>query len=482
MCDHARIPRAAKTYSFALEARLSANAMRNIIEKFVAGIWNRLGGRRRGAWRDHGKLDVGSQVKDGEVTRQRISFSDQRRTMHVACLGITGNGKSSLIKHWISQDIQAHRGFFAPDFHGDLTEYVLRVVNSLERKHHEHLSHKLIVIDPTDSLASVGVNVLEQDPPDFVRISEIAQLLRIRWNLDHFGARTYELLTNALFALSASKLTLVELTAFLSNRVFRARCLRNVLNPEVKAYFETRYDQASEAMQATMREPILSRTTVFTSDPKLRHLIGQQHSTFSLRAAMDEGCWVIGNFPKGALGEHAFTLAGLFFTQFLYSVFAREKRHLFSAYLDEVQNIATAAGLDTVLAEGRKFGVGVVSANQFLDQHPANIRAAILSAATHVFFRLSSTDANQIAHALDGGKALAERLKNLPQRHCIVKSGPDRHVEVKVPPVHEPKVDYTNLLQRLHNERTRPRVVIERDIAKRHADFGRPEEVLRGWE
>jgi len=42
------------------------------------------------------------------------------------------------------------------------------------------------------------------------------------------------------------------------------------------------------------------------------------------------------------------------------------------------------------------------------------MRAAILSVGTHIFFQLSAADAQQIATALDGGKPLAELLKNLP--------------------------------------------------------------------
>src|SRR5262249_29872557 len=110
-------------------------------------------------------------------------------------------------------------------------------------------------------------------------------------------------------------------------------------------------------------------------------------------------------------------------------------------------------------------------------------RAAILSVGTHVFFQLSSADANQIAQGLDGGKSLAERLKNLRQRRCVVKSGGDRWGEVQVPTVTEPNVDYTDLLNRSRFERGRVRTHIERDIAKRQELARRStDEVLDGWE
>jgi len=125
----------------------------------------------------------------------------------------------------------------------------------------------------------------------------------------------------------------------------------------------------------------------------------------------------------------------------------------------------------------------VVSANQFLDQYPAEMRAAILSVGTHIFFQLSSTDAAQIAQALDGGKPLAERLKNLYQRHAIVKSGADRWVEVEVPTVREPQVDFINLLNRCRGAWGRARVVIERAIAKRQEEFRQSaKEVIDEWD
>lgn len=135
------------------------------------------------------------------------------------------------------------------------------------------------------------------------------------------------------------------------------------------------------------------------------------------------------------------------------------------------------------VSEARKFGVSVVSANQFLDQYPAEMRAAILAVGSHAFFQLSSADANQVAQALDGGKPLAEKLKNLPQRHAIVKTGAERYTEIRIPTIHDPNVDYTDLLNRSRYQWGRIRAHIERDIAKRQAVANRKtEEVLDGWE
>ncbi len=458
--------------------------MTNLLQQLVASIWNRLRGRAREARSEGGSLDLGLRMSDGQITRRHVTLSNARRAMHMAVLGKTGSGKSSFLRYLAEQDIEAGRGFVYFDLHGDATPLLMRTINAKERRLRKHLSDKLILIEPADPIVSVGLNPLEAESPDFVRIAEFAQVLRQRWHLDHFGARTDELLRNSLFALAANGLTLVEIGPFLTHPGFRAACLKRVENAEVRQYFELRYDQASEAMRATMREPILNKTSAFTADPHFRHIVGQQHSTFSIREAMDEGFWVIVNLEKGKLGEQALTLGSLILTTIKNALFTRAKRSLFTLYCDEIQNLAAYdSGIETILSEARKFGVGVVSANQFLDQYPAEMRAAILAVGTHVFFQLSSADAAQVAQGLDGGRSMAERLKNLPQRHCMVKTGPDRAVEVRIPTVREPKVDYTDLLNRSRYTRGRVRAHIDRDIAKRQADFTRStDEVLHEWE
>lgn len=457
--------------------------MKHFIEKLIANLWNRLRGRARGEWQPGKSLDLGWRVVDGQVTKRHVTLGNIRRASHVVVLGKTGTGKSSLLKYLAMQDVEAGRGFALFDIHGEMLPFLLGVINAKERRLKRHLDDKLVVVNPADRELSVGLNPLEQESPDFARVSEFAEVIKRRCHLDSLGVRTDELLRNALYVLSANGLTLVELMPLLSRRGFRAACLARVDNVEVRQYFELRYNQASEAMQAAMREPVLNKTSAFTSDPRFRHVVGQP-STFSIRHAMDEGQWVIVNLEKGRLGEQALTLGSLMLTLFKNALFTRETKSLYTLYCDEVQNLVSfGSGLETMLSEARKFAVAIVSANQYLDQYPAETRAAILSVGTHLFFQLSSADAGQVAQALDGGKTLAERLKNLYPRHAVVKSGSDEVAEISVPNVPAIDVDPTDLLNRVRYKRGRVRAHIERDIAKRQSQVApRAEEVLQRHE
>jgi len=453
--------------------------MKLFIEKIIASIWNRLTERRRGARFHGGSLDLGYRADDGYVTRGRITLTSRERMRHVVVLGKTGSGKSYLLRHMSQQDIMKGRGFIYFDLHGDATPFLLRTINLRERQEHRHLSDRLILIDPADPIMSVGLNPLEQESPEFVRIAEVSEILKRHWGLDHFGARTDELLRNALFVLSANHLTLVELTPLLADNGFRSACLERVANPEVRQYFDLRYDLASEAMQATMREPILNKTSAFTADPKFRHIVGQPQSSFSFRKAMDEGCWIIVNLAKGRLGAQTLTLGSLIFTMVKNALFARTTDRLCSIYCDEVQNfVVQASEIETVLAESRKMSTGFVAAHQFMDQLPTEMRSALLSVGTHVFFQLSSQDAAQVAQALGGGRPLAERLKNLPQRFAIVKAGSEDWAEVQIPTLHDPPVDYTDLLNRVRYTQGQVRAHVERDIAARQKKLRVAEEGL----
>jgi len=237
-------------------------------------------------------------------------------------------------------------------------------------------------------------------------------------------------------------------------------------------------------MQAVYRDAILNKVSGFTADPRFRHILGQRHSTFSLLEALDNGYWVILGLDKGQLGEQASTLGSLLLTKLKNALFSRRSRRLFTIYADELQNlIVFDSGLETLFSEARKFGVSVVSANQYLEQYPPQMRAAILAIGTHVFFQLSAGDADKIAAALDGGRRLGELLKNLPKRNLVVKSGHERWRQALVPTVSDPQTNFTDLYNRCRARWARRRADVEAELRARYQQATRSsDEILNDWE
>lgn len=450
--------------------------MSKILENVLAAGWNRLARRSKGKLT--GGLHLGKLVVDGRERDLDFYIPHIKRTEHITIIGRTGRGKSSLLHKIAVQDIRAGRGWMFIDLHGQSTEFLLDALAEISRTSGDDLSARTIVIRPGDPQFAIGMNLLETEQVrnPFVLAADITQILKQRWDLSAFGARTEELLRNCILLLYYNHLTLIEIIPLLTDRAFRARCLRRVSDHDLKTYFELRFDAASEQMQGVLRDPILNKTSAFTSDPAFRHIIGQQHSTFSLVDAIDQGFWILLSLPKGELGEHATTLASLFLLKLKAALFARKSKKLFTLFADEVQNlVAGDSAIQTLFSEARKFAVGVITANQYRDQLSATMRAALSSVGTQIFFQLSPGDAHEVAAALDAGKSLAELLKNLPQRNVVVKSGefPARHVVV--PTVESPKSSHQNLYEKSLRLFARERSQVEHEIRSRYQFSVTPE-------
>jgi len=412
-----------------------------------------------------------------------VAIPHHLRPEHIAILGKTGTGKSSLLRYLMSQDISALRGFVCIDLHGDLTPFVLSTIARKERDTGLDLSSRLLLIDPSDPKYSVALNLLECENGQLraVQISEMVSLLRLRWGLEHFGARTEELLRNSLWLLSENKLTLLELAPLLTNSQYRRSLLRGVTNQEVRRFFEERYNRASEAMQAVMREPVLNKLSAFTVDSSIRHIVGQSRSSFSLRHAIDQKFWILLNLQKSSLGDNALTFAGLFLSKLKNAIFSRVNKTLFSVYADELPNLVAAdAAFLTLLSEARKFRISIVSANQFLNQFSPAMKSALFSVGTGLCFQLSAEDAPFMARLLDGEKSLSRRLITLPHRRLISRFG-EYLEEIAVPEVSSPKCSFSDLTKRSIRRFGRLRGEIENEInARKPSD--KAESSLDEWE
>jgi len=380
-----------------------------------------------------------------------------------------------------SQDIEQGHGFAFFDLHGDTTPFLLGLIAAEERRRGNDLAVRTILIDPGDPERSIGLNILEAQGAQetFVEIAEITAILKHRWKLDTLGVRTEELLRHSLFVLISNGLTFLEIAPLLTSEGFRHSCVTNTPPGEARSYFEARYNKLSVDMQAVYREAILNKVSLYASDPKFRHMIGQRRSTLNLKRAIDSGAWVLINLEKGRLGEEASTLGALLLSKLKHAILGRSSRRLFTLYCDELQNlVAYDAGIDVLLSEARKFGISIVSANQYLDQYPASMRAAILAMGSHAFLQLSGLDAQRIAYWIGEGKTTADRLRTLPKRHALLRQTGVGFDEAIVPDIGRPPHLPLDLLSRVRGRWTRPRPEIENEIIGRHKSAAESNQIL----
>ena len=441
--------------------------MNTLVEKILSRIWN--GFLSRKPKEVSSGLLLGFLIRDDRATKYKLWLSQKQRARHTLLLGRNGTGKSSLIDCLIEQDIREGRGFLAIKFHDDHRR-ILSAIAEQEKRTGKDLSSRTIIIDPSDPLYCVGLNPLEINSglSTFIQIAEISSVIRSHAHLENFGPQTEELLRNSLHVLADNRLTLVELAPFLTNAAFRLSLMNKVSNAEVGSYFPNRFDETSDAMRRSMTNPVLNKTSAFTADPHFRHILGQKQSTFSLIDAIDAGCFIILALPKNRLGEQTAMIASVLLAKLKNSAFARKRRELFTIYADEIQNLVSSeSSLEVMFSELRKFGIGIVAANQYLDQYPPQLRSAVLAIGTHICFQLSSSDADKMASALDGGKHLAELLRNLPLRNFVLKTGSEHWKQVLTPRVDPLNADYRSLSQRSQKIFARTRSEIEAEIQSR---------------
>jgi len=145
---------------------------------------------------------------------------------------------------------------------------------------------------------------------------------------------------------------------------------------------------------------VSSKIEEFVFDPLVRNIFGQRRSTIDFRTVMDGGKILLVNLAKGLLSGPTSRFLGMVVLAKLQAaamtrVRARAvDRRLFYAYVGEFQSIATESFID-MLSEGRKFGLGLVLANQFISQL-ANQRitqSIFGNAGTLVAFRMGQPDA-----------------------------------------------------------------------------------------
>ncbi len=406
----------------------------------------------------------------------------RERTRHLVVMGKTGTGKSYFLRNLVTQDIEHGTGFCLVDWHGDLSANLITYLAS-HTEGNEELRNRIVIVEPWDETHTIGFNPLERSShtSPFLQAQELAQILRLRWKQHDLGPRSEELLRAALYTISARGLTLLELPQLLTDAAFRRRLVGEIGEKAIADYWQSRYDTKSAAMQAQVREPLLSRLSSFLSVPQIREIVGQRKSTFSFDEAVRKSLWVIVNLSKGMLGEeNAEVLGSLFLAKLQFAVLAQARfpevdRKLFALYADELQNLVSGESFGTLIAEARKYRLSVVAGHQYWGQLSPEMRAAMLGAGSRMLFRVSYHDARELAGELDarGKETMAVKLTKLKEGEAIFQSGADRAVTVRVEK-HKEVICRPEEVERLKaHARTRyamRRAAIQKDIWRRFAE------------
>jgi len=342
------------------------------------------------------------------------------RRQHLYLVGRTGVGKTTLIESLVRQDLVNGEGLLLLDPHGDLAKRVRAFASTTGRK--------IIFWNPAHPNSTIGLNPLEQAPPEArsLAASGLLDTFKKFWS-DSWGPRTEHLLRNALFALierADSKLS--DVTRLMTDSAYRKEIAREISNVEVRRFWQSEFEKYPFRFRAEAIAPIQNKIGAFLSDPILQRILSAEKSSFDLRTLMDERGVLVVNLAKGKLGEDTTALlGGLLVSRLASAAMSRtdqavEERHDFYVYLDEFQTFTTRT-VASMLSELRKYGCALVLSHQHLSQLDPLIRDAVLAnVGTMICFRVGASDAGLLAREF-APEFDATDLTNLPNYSVYLK-------------------------------------------------------------
>ena len=320
------------------------------------------------------------------------------RTRHMYIIGKTGMGKSTLIENMVVQDIRNGEGFAFIDPHGKSAALILDYIPPDRVK-------DVVYFAPFDTDNPISFNVMEDvgaDKRHLIANGLLSAFKKI-WGPETFSARMEYILMNSLLALlEYPGSTLLGVSRLLTDKTYRKKVVDNVKDPSVKAYWVEEFAKYSENYAKEAVPGIQNKLGQFTSNPLIRNIIGQPHSSFDLRKMMDERKILIVNLSKGQLGEgNANLLGGMIITKIYLAAMSRadltegELKRLpnFYMYVDEFQSFANESFAD-ILSEARKYKLALVVAHQYIKQMDEKVADAVFgNVGTQIMFRVGAPDA-----------------------------------------------------------------------------------------
>lgn len=353
--------------------------------------------------------------------------ADETRLRHVAVFGASGSGKTAALAHFAREALGEGRPVVLFDVHGDLAP---RVVADLAPP----LPNRVIGVDVTGNPSVIpGLSVFGPVPladREALVAHLVAALKRLSTeNGETFwGFRLERLFETFLHLVQEQGGTLVDLWSLLIDPRRREAARLSTGRPDAARFLEEL--EGILRRQPEFLWPAASRVSKVVASPLLRALLAPLDRPLDVRAHLQEGASVFWRLPIGELGPEGVTFAVTLLLTRIYleevrsappagpgpglrALFVLDEAHLFPARL-----------LAEMIAEGRKFGLGVVLATQYPARLAPELRAALAGAAGTVYlFRVPwASAADTGAWAGLSADDAQRTLPRLPPGWAVVSS------------------------------------------------------------
>lgn len=365
---------------------------------------------------DTGVILGQARTSTNTPTTVRVSATDLLRHLHV--VGASGTGKSSLLSGMVVSAVEQGYGATVLSPHPDLAERLLRElpVGAADRT---------IVVRSGDLDAVVPVNpVLEGSEQSLETLMDVFQDLLDPERSGMFGQRAIRLVTlsmRAVKALMPQQASLAAAALAFQDRGSVAELANAVQDkhPDLASDLRTELASMGSDTYSDLIGWYRSRFNRLIGSEAMSHIMGTGADAVDVCRVIDDQQVLLVDLASTTIGVSSAQLVGEMWLAKHWDALARRRDrsqpHLL--VVDEAHLLGTGL-LPRLLAEGRKFGIGVVVAHQHLRQLHGPLREAIQSnTSSLVSFRVGPTEAVAVAERL--GEWSGDHVSRLPNLTAV---------------------------------------------------------------
>lgn len=324
-------------------------------------------------------------------SNQLVGIKQPDRLQHLYTCGKSGSGKTTLLKTLMEQDAKSYRGFAFFDPHGDAYLELLEAIPSWHKS-------RLVALDLSDPQLTFGYNPLRKVSvtKHSLVTSSILEILHRNFK-SSWGLKMEHILRHIILSLlEQPKADFSDVIRIIQDKPFRLRCQEHITNPDIRRFWANEFPK----YKSNDLLPILNKIGAFLAHPIVRKVLVENTKQVSFRDVMDSSKILLINLSKGGVGADVANILGsLLLVSLASAAYSRidippAKRVPFFIYIDEFQTMSGADLLSELLAQIRKFKVGIILANQYISQLDNQVRDAVLgNVGTIICFRLGIQDA-----------------------------------------------------------------------------------------
>jgi len=331
-----------------------------------------------------------------------IAIDELMQHEHVA--GATGTGKSTLLANQAVQAFESGACCVVIDPHGDLALDVARAVNpgNLDRVYfldplRVHFSLNLLELPAETASREIAVEKM---------IGEITEFFRKLYGRQYRGPSLNRIFQEGLRAL------------YERDDSPTLKDLHDLVNGKIR---HEEFENELKKLPRGRTDAVLNKLAPFVRNRFISKILCSKPASVRIEELLKPGRLVIFRLSKGELSEAIAALLGsAVITQLWFAAISRKERFPVILVVDEVQMFSHLETIGSIVSEGRKYGLALISAHQHLRQLPEKLINDLLgNAGIKVVFRVSAEDARILARSV-GDENLSSKLISLPDGRALV--------------------------------------------------------------